>query len=61
MNVSSAALTITPKVRADPTIVEPRIDAREGIPVITPTAVRVLVRSENDKRTDDLSDIRDIQ
>ena len=61
LDVLLVSIAIMPKVRADPAIIEPRIDAREGIPVVAPTAVRVLGGTENDKTRDDLRDIRGIQ
>ena len=50
-----------PEVRADPAIVEPSVDARNGVPVITTTAIRVRSGAEHDKGTDDLCDIRDVE
>jgi hypothetical protein len=50
-----------PEVRADPAIVEPSVDARNGVPVITTTAIRVRGGAEHHKGTDDLCDIRDVQ
>ena len=52
---------ITPILRANPPNVEPGIDAREGDPITAPTAIRVLVRTERNKRTDNLSDIRNVK
>ena len=52
---------IAPIFRANPPNVEPGIDARDGDPITAPTAIRVLVRTERNKRTDNLSDIRNVE